>query len=510
MKVIRDLGNVFAQLSQTAEGVARTVGQAAGQAAGDAAQGAEAAARGAGDTFERAAGQGAAWLGQLGAATVRAAGDVLEIPRQLLARDYEELVRQEIDRGLAEAPEGARRLAEGARERIVDNLMATMPRWSELEQLGAAAGAVLDRVEALGEAARPLLDGIGAIAGELFVGEAASKQADGRQFVVQPDGSVEEYDPEVHGDLPDAIRFTNGVYTRLEGAQGDAAALAAREGKPVLLTYNASDGFVSDVAQAGIDKLEGESPAVAFALGLAEGLGVASPDKATMALADEMVAAAKGDGEVDFVGYSQGGLITRNALLRAHTRLYTEKYAEELQRTGDPLAAHRAADRFAAERMQNVHVVTAGGAAWSWPPLRQRRSRHQRVGRHPRRSRDQQRAGRPARGRARDLRRRPAVAANRRPRRGRRHRLGPAGRVHRPRLPERLPRRGDGAGGLSRARGARPRAARGVELDAARVLRMPARSGGGRAPGEPGAAQRRIGAFAAPFEPPVPSGGASG
>src|SRR5262249_8527713 len=113
------------------------------------------------------------------------------------------------------------------------------------------------------------------------------------------------------------------------------------------------DGFAWDVAQAGLDKFT---------------FGLLSPDPATGPLADQMYQAAKSGHQVDFIPYSQGTIIARNALMLAHARLFTEKFAEVFQQTGNPIGAAMQASQFADSSMHNVHVAAAAPAAWFWPP----------------------------------------------------------------------------------------------------------------------------------------------
>jgi hypothetical protein len=81
-----------------------------------------------------------------------------------------------------------------------------------------------------------------------------------------------------------------------------------------------------------------------------------------------MYAAAKSGEQKEFVSYSRGTIVARNALVRTHARLYTEYFVEAVRNGDSPLQAHRRADRQANADMQNIHLVTAASAAWAWPP----------------------------------------------------------------------------------------------------------------------------------------------
>jgi hypothetical protein len=187
----------------------------------------------------------------------------------------------------------------------------------------------------------------------LFDGEAQAH--DGETWVVYVDAEgntcTRPYDPAQDGD---AIHYTNGMCTSRETTNADATALSQRTGRAVVVTYNARNGFGPDLLQSIADK--------------ADPFGLVHPNPATTVSSEAMYRAASRGERSDFVCHSQGGIILRNALVRAHCRLYCDEYARVLRDTRNPVQAHRQAQRYADDRIAKIHIVTAGGAAWVWPP----------------------------------------------------------------------------------------------------------------------------------------------
>lgn len=148
--------------------------------------------------------------------------------------------------------------------------------------------------------------------------------------------------------------YENGIMNSKEGALASGLALSKKTGRPVVVTFNSSEGLVPDLAQCVLDKVDP--------------LGLVHANRAADSQAELMYAAASSDHPQTFVAHSQGAIITRDALIRTHARLYGEKFTETLKRTHDPLRAHLEAQRYADDKMKNVRVITAGGAAQVWPP----------------------------------------------------------------------------------------------------------------------------------------------
>jgi hypothetical protein len=182
---------------------------------------------------------------------------------------------------------------------------------------------------------------------------SANTQDDGKQYVVDgATGQPREYDPAIDGE---ALVYENGILNSKEDSLHAARALSAATGKPVVVTYNSSEGFVPDVMQSVLDKFDP--------------FGVVHSNHATDTQAELMYQDAANDHPRTYVAHSQGAIVTRDAVVRTHARLYGEKFSDTLKRTHDPVRAHREAQRYADEKMQkNVRVITAGGAAQAWPP----------------------------------------------------------------------------------------------------------------------------------------------
>ncbi len=208
----------------------------------------------------------------------------------------------------------------------------------------ATTGTLHDTFERVKSAAKPprvLLD-------------TESKKSDGKMTVVDAQtGERRPYDPARDTDV---VFFQNGINTTEEGANENGMELSRKTGKPVVVVYNATEGTPLDGLQGALDKIDPFH------------LAFIHDNKATDAESEAMYQAAKNGKKTHFVAHSQGAIIDRNALIRTHARLYVEQYGTSLRATHDPVRAHLEATRFADERIQNVHVIEAGGAAVVWPP----------------------------------------------------------------------------------------------------------------------------------------------
>lgn len=185
-----------------------------------------------------------------------------------------------------------------------------------------------------------------------FVLDTESQKADGKATVVDAEtGESRPYDPARDTDV---VFFQNGVLTTEAGANENGMALSRKTGKKVVVVYNARQGGPLDALQTGLDKVDP--------------FGLIHQNPATDTEAEAMYQSASSGKPTHFVAHSQGAIIDRDALIRTHARLYREKYGESLARTHDPIRAHLEASRYADEKIQNVHIVAAGGAAVAWPP----------------------------------------------------------------------------------------------------------------------------------------------
>jgi hypothetical protein len=185
------------------------------------------------------------------------------------------------------------------------------------------------------------------------INDTDSPPHDGEVWVVDASAEPPDSQREVGAD-EDVIYYTNGMMTPPKQAKAQAEELSRRTGKPVVLVYSAREGFVQDVLQGTVDKLDP--------------FGLVNHNPATDAEADLMYQAAKNGEERHFVAHSRGTIVTRNALMRTHARLYSEYFVANLRAGQNPVQANAAAMRHANDDMQNIHVVSAAGAAWSWPP----------------------------------------------------------------------------------------------------------------------------------------------
>lgn len=182
--------------------------------------------------------------------------------------------------------------------------------------------------------------------------DTESKKSDGKMTVVDAQtGETRPYDPARDTDV---VFFQNGINTTEQDATENGLELSRQTGKPVVVVYNATEGTPLDGLQGALDKVDP--------------FGLVHDNKATDAESEAMYQAAKNGKKTHFVAHSQGAIIDRDALIRTHARLYREKYGESLARTHDPVRAHLEASSYADERIQNVHIVAAGGAAVVWPP----------------------------------------------------------------------------------------------------------------------------------------------
>lgn len=181
--------------------------------------------------------------------------------------------------------------------------------------------------------------------------DTESQKHDGQAMVVDANGQTHPYDPATDTDV---VFFQNGVLTTEQDATENGQALSQQTGKPVVVVYNARQGAPLDGLQTALDKVDP--------------FGLVHSNPATDREAEAMYQSAKNGKKTHFVAHSQGAVIDRDALIRAHARLYREKYGESLARTHDPIRAHLEASRYADGQMQNVHVIAAGGAAVAWPP----------------------------------------------------------------------------------------------------------------------------------------------
>jgi pimeloyl-ACP methyl ester carboxylesterase len=264
----------------------------------------------------------------------------LQRARQRCSEGFLGLLRQVVNERLAPFGEWTGKTLNQLKEQVVDNLKTTEPLWAELGQLKDA----IPSLPAILPQPELPFDNL-AHDGKTYV--VFDKNGDGQ---ITPD-EIEERQP---GADEDVIYYTNGINTSRSKGLEHAQALSQQTGKPVVLTYNATTNFGLDIFQTALDK--------------ADPFGLIHPNPATDTQAEQMYQAALGDEQVEFVGYSQGGVITRNALMRAHTRLYTERFQEVLRETGNPIEAHQRASQFADQRIQNVHLTNAGAAAWAYPP----------------------------------------------------------------------------------------------------------------------------------------------
>lgn len=208
--------------------------------------------------------------------------------------------------------------------------------------LRAAAGKVGDAFERAAVALKP----------PSVILDTESKKNDGKAYVVDAQtGETRDYDSARDTDV---IFFQNGVLTSEDGAKENGMVLSKKTGKPVVVVYNAREGAGLDGLQTGLDKVDP--------------FGLVHSNPATDRTSEAMYQSASTDHPQHFVAHSQGAIIDRNAVVRTHARLYREKYGEVLARTHNPVRAHLEASRYADEKIQNVHIVTAGGAAVAWPP----------------------------------------------------------------------------------------------------------------------------------------------
>lgn len=257
---------------------------------------------------------------------------------------YDQFVEKGLESLLKQSGEASLQKSEPLRERILREFQGVKPEWTGADVFMAFAANIPPSQN---------------VANHLGI-DTESRKSDGKTYVVTDrngngkvdPGEVEERQP---GEDEDVIYYTNGMNTSRDAAHEDAAALSAKTGKPVVVVFNATEGsglgFIADVGQCALDQVN-----------------PLNPNPATKTDEELMYQAAKGDKEQTFVAHSQGGIITRNALMRVHLRLYSEKFMETLKETKNPVESHLTAWNFANEKIQNVHIITAGGAGWAWPP----------------------------------------------------------------------------------------------------------------------------------------------
>lgn len=102
------------------------------------------------------------------------------------------------------------------------------------------------------------------------------------------------------------VLYVNGIQTNKEGQSNSLQAIADTTGAKVIGIHNATEGFVSDLAQCVKDKLDkGTNPAVDT-------------------MADTVYAELKAGRSVHVMGHSQGGLILSRALNDVAQRLRLE------------------------------------------------------------------------------------------------------------------------------------------------------------------------------------------
>lgn len=157
-----------------------------------------------------------------------------------------------------------------------------------------------------------------------------------------------------------ALVYVNGVRTSLRGAEQEAAALARDSGRPVYLVYNPTSGTAGDVLESTLDTLDAAS------------VLHKSPETAQLAnLMEQSALAAEHDPSQarQFVGYSQGSILLRNASVVAGARLQRRFVAEALAEGHDPATALRLGHARAERAMWRLPCVAAASATYLWPPF---------------------------------------------------------------------------------------------------------------------------------------------
>jgi hypothetical protein len=130
------------------------------------------------------------------------------------------------------------------------------------------------------------------------------------------------------------VLYVNGIQTNKEGQSASLQAIADTTGAKVIGIHNATEGFVSDLAQCVKDKLDkGTNPAVDT-------------------LADTLYTEIKAGRSVHLMAHSQGGLISSRALGDVYNRLRIEDGMSKGQ---------------AQELMGKINVETFGAAAMHYP-----------------------------------------------------------------------------------------------------------------------------------------------
>jgi len=130
------------------------------------------------------------------------------------------------------------------------------------------------------------------------------------------------------------IIYVNGIMTPKEAQSSDLQAIADKTGARTIGIHNATEGFVTDLAQCVKDKLDkGRNPAVDT-------------------LADTLYSELKAGRSVDLMGYSQGGLVTSRALKDVYNRLRIEDGMSKAD---------------VEKTMSRLNVETFGAAAATYP-----------------------------------------------------------------------------------------------------------------------------------------------
>lgn len=140
--------------------------------------------------------------------------------------------------------------------------------------------------------------------------------------------------PQDGGPVTHTILFVNGIANEPQDHYASLQGIADRAGAEVVGIYNATEGWASDLLQCVQDKLGiGRNPAV---------------DTLAATVFAEL---KKGDGPINLMAHSQGGIITSRALGDVKNRLLDEGMSREQ----------------AEATLARVQVQTFGAAAWDYP-----------------------------------------------------------------------------------------------------------------------------------------------
>jgi hypothetical protein len=142
--------------------------------------------------------------------------------------------------------------------------------------------------------------------------------------------------PGTHEKTDIRVLYVNGIITDTGGQATAAQALANETGASVTCLHNATSGFMADINQTVLDKM-----------GLAE-------NRAVTSIASYMKEAARSGEPLNIVSHSHGDIETSRAYRAAARDLIGEGYSAQQVRE----SLH-----------DNIHAVSVGGAAATYPPF---------------------------------------------------------------------------------------------------------------------------------------------